>query len=242
MREEPLEDQDGRTAREYRIGELARATGVPVRTLRYYQERRLLPPPRRAGRVGLYSDDHRARLRVIAELLDRGHTLEGIRDLLSAWEDGRDLGAVLGFEKPTTTAPPPNEPTPGNLPPDEPPLSEPPSDELPPHELSPGELSPGELPPHKLPPHELPPDELPPHELSPGELAAPLVDEIQRGMDELAAMFGRLLAARGTGDHDPGELAEALARLRPAAQLAVGESFARAMDHQVRAARRAPEA
>jgi len=39
-------------AREYRIGELAREAGITVRTLRYYQERKLLPPPRREGRIG----------------------------------------------------------------------------------------------------------------------------------------------------------------------------------------------
>src|SRR5690606_6781413 len=57
--EEPTEGRDARPGdgrREYRIGELAEAAGLPVRTLRYYQERRLLPPPRREGRVGLYSE------------------------------------------------------------------------------------------------------------------------------------------------------------------------------------------
>ena len=45
-------------AREYRIDELAREAGITVRTLRYYRERRLLPPPRRAGRIGWYSQAH----------------------------------------------------------------------------------------------------------------------------------------------------------------------------------------
>ena len=44
---------DAAGAREYRIGELAREAGVTVRTLRFYQERKLLPPPRRpAGSAG----------------------------------------------------------------------------------------------------------------------------------------------------------------------------------------------
>lgn len=77
---------DGADGREYRIGELADAAGVPVRTLRYYQERKLLPPPRRTGRIGLYSEGRLARLRVIADLLGRGHALEGVREPLSAWE------------------------------------------------------------------------------------------------------------------------------------------------------------
>ena len=104
--EEPTEEQHGRPGgggHEYRIGELANAAGVPVRTLRYDQERKLLPPPRREGRIGLYSEDHLARLRMIGNLLERGHTLEGIRELLSAWEQGRDIGTVLGVEKAVTT-------------------------------------------------------------------------------------------------------------------------------------------
>jgi DNA-binding transcriptional MerR regulator len=89
-------------AREYRIGELAREAGITVRTLRYYRERRLLPPPRRAGRIGWYSHAHLDRLRVIGQLLDRGHTLGGISELLSAWEQGYDLADLLGFERAMT--------------------------------------------------------------------------------------------------------------------------------------------
>jgi DNA-binding transcriptional MerR regulator len=88
--------------REYRIGELAREAAIPVRTVRYYQERKLLPPPRRAGKIGWYSQAHMIRLRIIGQLLDRGHTLGGIGELLSAWERGYDLAALLGFEQAIT--------------------------------------------------------------------------------------------------------------------------------------------
>jgi DNA-binding transcriptional MerR regulator len=87
--------------REYRVEELAEAAGIPVRTLRFYRERRLLPPPRREGRIAWYSEDHLARLRTIAALLDRGHTLGGIAELIAAWENGRSLDGVaehLGLE------------------------------------------------------------------------------------------------------------------------------------------------
>jgi DNA-binding transcriptional MerR regulator len=93
---------DAPVAREYRIGELARAAGITVRTLRYYQERKLLPPPRREGRIGWYSQTHLNRLRVIGQLLGRGHTLGGIGELLSAWEQGYDLADLLGFERAMT--------------------------------------------------------------------------------------------------------------------------------------------
>jgi DNA-binding transcriptional MerR regulator len=94
---------DGAPAeREYRIGELAHEAGITVRTLRYYQERKLLQPPRRQGRIGWYSRAHLNRLRVIGQLLDRGHALSGIGELLSAWEQGYDLADLLGFEQAMT--------------------------------------------------------------------------------------------------------------------------------------------
>jgi DNA-binding transcriptional MerR regulator len=86
--------------RDYRIEELAEEAGIPVRTLRYYQERRLLPPPRRSGRVAVYSALHLARLRLIADLLDRGHRLDGIEELLAAGEQGRDVSELLGITTP----------------------------------------------------------------------------------------------------------------------------------------------
>ncbi|MEV4253114.1 MerR family transcriptional regulator [Spirillospora sp. NPDC049652] len=83
----------------YRIDELARAAGTTVRNIRAYQDRGLLPPPRLEGRVGFYDDSHLARLRLIGKLLARGYSSVIIKDLLAAWETGRDVGDVLGLEK-----------------------------------------------------------------------------------------------------------------------------------------------
>jgi DNA-binding transcriptional MerR regulator len=85
-------------ATEYRIDELAREAGTTVRNVRAYQDRGLLPPPRRSGRVGLYTDAHLARLRLIGHLLERGYTLGNIDELISAWERGQDIGELLGLE------------------------------------------------------------------------------------------------------------------------------------------------
>lgn len=90
--------QPASEGREHRIDELARAAGTTVRNVRAYQDRGLLPPPRRAGRAGLYSDAHLARLRLIGSLLERGYTLANIGELLGAWESGQDVAAVLGLE------------------------------------------------------------------------------------------------------------------------------------------------
>jgi len=84
--------------REYRMEELARLAGITVRTLRFYRERKLIPPPRREGRIGWYDDHHLARLRTIAALLERGHTLTGIAELAEALDHGRDVADVLGVE------------------------------------------------------------------------------------------------------------------------------------------------
>ncbi|GAA2715241.1 MULTISPECIES: MerR family transcriptional regulator [Streptomyces] len=78
------------------MAELAETAGITVRTLRFYRERGLLPPPRREGRVAWYDDRHLTRLRAIAALLARGHTLDGIAELLTAFESGRDVAELLG--------------------------------------------------------------------------------------------------------------------------------------------------
>lgn len=95
------------------IDELAREAGVTTRTIRAYQTEGLLPHPRLSGRVGLYDDGHLARLRYIAHLQSQGFSLAAIRALLDAWEDGRSLSDVLGFEG-ALTAPWTDE-TPGTI-------------------------------------------------------------------------------------------------------------------------------
>ncbi|MEW2396566.1 MerR family transcriptional regulator [Streptomyces sp. NPDC046862] len=81
----------------YRIEDLAHRSGATVRTIRAYQDRGLLPRPERRGRANVYSDAHLARLRQIADLLDRGYTLASIKELLQAWDTGRGLGGILGL-------------------------------------------------------------------------------------------------------------------------------------------------
>ncbi|NUP25043.1 MAG: MerR family transcriptional regulator [Streptomyces sp.] len=85
--------------------ELARQAGITVRTLRFYRERKLIPPPRREGRIAWYDDHHLARLRTIAALLERGHTLTGIAELAEALDHGRDVADVLGVTAPTEEEP-----------------------------------------------------------------------------------------------------------------------------------------
>lgn len=81
---------------EYTIDELARAAGTTVRSLRVYHERGVLPPPQVKGRTGFYGPEHLNRVHTISRLLDRGIKLNGIKELLAAWDRGDDLGDILG--------------------------------------------------------------------------------------------------------------------------------------------------
>lgn len=83
---------------EYRIEDLARLAGTTTRNIRVYRDRGLLPPPLRVGRIALYNDTHLTRLRLITSMLDRGYNIAHVREMLSAWEEGKDLGDVLGLE------------------------------------------------------------------------------------------------------------------------------------------------
>jgi DNA-binding transcriptional MerR regulator len=80
------------------IDELAQAAGTPSSTVRMYQSKGLLPPPRLVGRVGWYGEGHLARLRLIGRLQAQGFSLAAIRHLVDAWESGRGLPEVLGLE------------------------------------------------------------------------------------------------------------------------------------------------
>ncbi|POX41601.1 MerR family transcriptional regulator [Streptomyces sp. Ru73] len=100
------------------MSELAAEAGITVRTLRFYRERKLIPPPRREGRIAWYNEHHLARLRTIAALLERGHNLGGIAQLLTAFESGRDVGELLGLDSSSLVAPF-SEETPVRLTPEE---------------------------------------------------------------------------------------------------------------------------
>ena len=66
-----------------KIGELSRATGTNIETIRYYERIGLLPAPSRtAANYRSYGDAHRARLAFVRHSRDLGFTIEEIRSLL----------------------------------------------------------------------------------------------------------------------------------------------------------------
>ena len=83
---------------EYRLDALARLAGTTTRNIRVYRDRGLLHPPLRVGRIALFNDTHLTRLRLITSMLDRGYTIAHVNEMLSAWEQGKDLGDMLGLE------------------------------------------------------------------------------------------------------------------------------------------------
>jgi len=83
---------------EYRIEELARLAGTTTRNIRVYRDRGLLHPPLRVGRIALFNDTHLTRLRLVTSLLDRGYNIAHVHEMLSAWEQGKDIGDMLGLE------------------------------------------------------------------------------------------------------------------------------------------------
>jgi DNA-binding transcriptional MerR regulator len=92
--------KQGAGTREYTVDELAVATGIPSRTIRFYQSKGVLPRPTRRGRVALYDDCHVERLRLIGELQDRGLSLRAVRHLVRQdSEEGRFLGDCLGLRE-----------------------------------------------------------------------------------------------------------------------------------------------
>lgn len=76
------------------IGQLAKAAGVHVETVRYYRRRGLLAQPdHRIGRIGRYVSSTLTRLRSIKRAQSLGFTLDDVRALLSL-DDERGCSAA----------------------------------------------------------------------------------------------------------------------------------------------------
>ena len=78
-----------------RVEQLSVRSGLSVDTIRYYQSKGLLDPPRREGRVAWYDGPHLDRLERIRTLQQRGFTLATIARLVSGDLDAADE-ALLG--------------------------------------------------------------------------------------------------------------------------------------------------
>jgi DNA-binding transcriptional MerR regulator len=80
----------------WRIDDLARASGIPVDTIRYYQRERLLPTGERDGRTRRYGPEHLERLERIRALQERRFSLAAIRALLEREASGAIEALLAG--------------------------------------------------------------------------------------------------------------------------------------------------
>jgi Cu(I)-responsive transcriptional regulator len=70
------------------IGKCARVTGIPAKTIRYYESIGLLPPPKRAENgYRLYGGTEIETLRFVRRARDLGFSLEEVARLLALWRD-----------------------------------------------------------------------------------------------------------------------------------------------------------
>ena len=86
--------------REYTLAEVAAAVGMTERNVRAYRSRGLIKPPRMRGRVGLYSQEHLAQLRLIQALLGRGLSLTVIALLVDRGVAHTELARLVREELP----------------------------------------------------------------------------------------------------------------------------------------------
>jgi DNA-binding transcriptional MerR regulator len=86
--------------RHFSIGELAELAGISRRSVRYYVQRSLIPPPLGAGRGHYYTEEHLQRLLSIKLLQERGLSLEEIERHLG----GGGSGAARGGERVSRSA------------------------------------------------------------------------------------------------------------------------------------------
>jgi DNA-binding transcriptional MerR regulator len=73
-----------------KIGELAKKVGVTAKAIRFYERKRLLPPPKRGeNRYRLYGEDAVDLLRFIKQGSGLGLTLAEIKDIITIRQGGR---------------------------------------------------------------------------------------------------------------------------------------------------------
>ena len=85
------------------IGNLARAGGVGVETIRFYQRKGLLPTPTRGDGIRRYGSDDLGRLRFIRQAQAAGFTLEEIAKLLEL-DASEDRAQARGVAQRRVTA------------------------------------------------------------------------------------------------------------------------------------------
>lgn len=78
------------------IGDLAREIGLTTRTLRYYEEMGIMPPPRRQeGGIRVYAPAEVRKLRFILKLKELGLTIKEMQELDAAYAEARETDRII---------------------------------------------------------------------------------------------------------------------------------------------------
>ena len=101
------------TAETYDIQQLVQESGIPRRTIYFYVQQGLLPPPEGAGLAAHYTREHLLRLQLIPALRAQGLRLDEIREKLQALSL-QDLEQLLSKTRalPSPAPPAPEDPLP----------------------------------------------------------------------------------------------------------------------------------
>src|SRR6266436_9243414 len=84
----------------HNIDELAHLSGIPSRTIRFYNTQGMLPPPIMHGRVAYYNQEHLLVLSLIKELKERQQLpLESIKQLLEVRARHGDVQMNLALKQ-----------------------------------------------------------------------------------------------------------------------------------------------
>jgi DNA-binding transcriptional MerR regulator len=104
---------------DYPIGELEERTGVPRRTIYFYVQQGVLPPPTGAGLAARYHPSHVLRLQAIPRLRGIGWRLDQIREFFERASDA-DIRAIVEAREAgadtVPSAPRPESPVPSPAP------------------------------------------------------------------------------------------------------------------------------
>jgi Cu(I)-responsive transcriptional regulator len=77
------------------IGAAARLTGVPSKTIRFYEAEGLLHPPRTDANYRVYGEREVAMLRFIQRARALGFSVKEVADLRALWQDRRRASAEV---------------------------------------------------------------------------------------------------------------------------------------------------
>ena len=97
----------------YTIQELTEHTGVPRRTVHFYSQQGVLPPPAGAGLGARYGEEHLLRLKLVPVLRRQGLRLDDIRERFEALSLEEMRGLLRAKPRPPVPPrPAPGEPSP----------------------------------------------------------------------------------------------------------------------------------